>query len=889
MSRPMRILITGVIPLKLSSGHKRARRFYQMVKLVNEKLIFRYEKERNSGLLTFKKYEALAREILPEFETGHWHADEKGSNRYYDRGVNILHLIGIPQKNLAHMASEVELEIGEPLQKGSIEERGQKYFIDPRLQKKVAAERDDHYLQAEGRLRANRRLGESLYVVHYDPYAEKFADETIDIADLLSEAELDSLGLTKKSRYATQRANFQKQRNTVSLEAQVQDGKLRARAARLAGLGFRRFTYAWFKVSKSKCQDLKLRDTFLQTQRLYVITDEDVTNIECSPTSEEATFFYNALLNADRALHRNPVFRLYGSLQKDEFETLFGLPPGSVKKKVRKRDLKPYLTLDYTARLTGLSMEPDDDGIVPARYAAIPIPSVSVGNVTYINNYLQGKEILAELEKSITDLPESRVFFIWVRALEDLAEKTHNLDDRVRYLVLHHYSTGKTYFIDLFRILTAGKTDIIQQLQRIFDKSLVAGWDLQQSGALLKAQHNLTISNPYCLKVALDYLSRATGEGFENVKREFMDGLPKAVYSDWKAPRTAIIDRESLVACCAYQENLFKDTVKLFRLNPLLPEECGLITQLGVGDGHFELEMGLLTVIVAAVSAGVDFNGRKHAYFNQIGAITGRLSSVNPNVMGISREERGEVKAKYNYVLLCADYSQIEPRIAASYAGEEALQQVFRDGKDIYREIASSLFHIAPEKVDTQTRSKVKTMFLGLLYGMGGNALQNRLADQGIETTLSEAKELISKFKSTYPKLGGLIDEAGKLAREQKKVSGLVTVHTMTGRSIAIDAATAEESELRAHNFNHIIQGTGADILKRAAVEFHRRVREEGLRAQIVNLIHDEILVEVLREDRDRARELLVDVMETVGREVIGIDTPVECGVGSNWRIAKGE
>ncbi|HQN28663.1 MAG TPA: hypothetical protein PLT43_08880, partial [Mesotoga sp.] len=210
-----------------------------MMKLVNEKLIFRYEKERNPGLLTFKKYEALAREILPEFETGHWHADEKGSNRYYDRGVNILHLIGIPQKNLAHMASEVELEIGEPLQKGSIEERGQKYFIDPRLQKKVAAERDDHYLQAEGRLRANRRLGESLYVVHYDPYAEKFADETIDIADLLSEAELDSLGLTKKSRYATQRANFQKQRNTVSLEAQVQDGKLRARAARLAGLGFR--------------------------------------------------------------------------------------------------------------------------------------------------------------------------------------------------------------------------------------------------------------------------------------------------------------------------------------------------------------------------------------------------------------------------------------------------------------------------------------------------------------------------------------------------------------------------------------------------------------------------------------------------------------------------
>ena len=75
--------------------------------------------------------------------------------------------------------------------------------------------------------------------------------------------------------------------------------------------------------------------------------------------------------------------------------------------------------------------------------------------------------------------------------------------------------------------------------------------------------------------------------------------------------------------------------------------------------------------------------------------------------------------------------------------------------------------------------------------------------------------------------------------------------------------------------------------MKLAAVEFHRRIREEGLRAQIVNLIHDEILVEVSREERDRVREVLVDVMETIGREVLGVETPVTCGVGSNWRIAK--
>jgi len=180
-------------------------------------------------------------------------------------------------------------------------------------------------------------------------------------------------------------------------------------------------------------------------------------------------------------------------------------------------------------------------------------------------------------------------------------------------------------------------------------------------------------------------------------------------------------------------------------------------------------------------------------------------------------------------------------------------------------------------------------MFLGLLYGMGARALQKRLLDRGIDVTISEAKELIINFKNTYTKLGGLIDESGKLAAEQKKAGGMITVRTMLGRPITIDSAVAEESELRAHNFNHIVQGTGADILKRAVIEFHRRTREEGLRAQIVNLIHDEILIEVLREDRDRAREILVDVMETVGREVTGIETPVTCGVGSNWRIAKGE
>ncbi|HNS35454.1 MAG TPA: DNA polymerase, partial [Mesotoga sp.] len=155
------------------------------------------------------------------------------------------------------------------------------------------------------------------------------------------------------------------------------------------------------------------------------------------------------------------------------------------------------------------------------------------------------------------------------------------------------------------------------------------------------------------------------------------------------------------------------------------------------------------------------------------------------------------------------------------------------------------------------------------------------------DVTISEAKELIINFKNTYTKLGGLIDQAGKLAAEQKKAGGMITVKTLTGRPITLDAAVAEESELRAHNFNHIIQGTGADILKLAAVEFQRRIRQAGLRAQIVNLIHDEILVEVSREDRDRVREVLVNVMEMVGREVLGVETPVTCGVGSNWRIAK--
>ena len=920
----VRVVISGVLPLRNGSGFPRAKRFLSLIDLINLRLQTRYALgSPKSGLLIHKRYEELAKKSLPDFEVGHWHFDEKGSNRYFNEGVSILHLAGIPQRNLAIMEAELKLSKKQTLTKGVTSYKGQKLSIDPSLQKFIAAERDDHYLQAEGRLRAHRRAGERLFVIYYDPYAEKFADEIIDIADLLSETELEELRMTVKSRYSTQLESFEVSRKERIEAADARDSSLRFKAIRLAGLGFRHFTYSWFEVSERKCQNLKLRDIFLQTQRLYVSTDEDVTTVKCSLTPEEAPLFYDTLLKADRALHRNPVFRLYGNLQKDEFESLFGLNPGSVKGKVRKIDLKPYLTLDYTARLTGLSPEPDEDGIVPAKYAAVPIPSVSVGNVIYINNYFQGKQILAELEQSITEKPDSRMFLIWVQPLEDLADETHDPANRVRYLLLHHPSTGKTYFIDLFRILTAGKSDIIRQLQTIFDKSLIVGCDLQLSGVLLKAQQNLNLSNPYCLKVALNYLSRATGKSFKYMEKDFLGKLPRAVYSDWKTPRTTISDRESLVACCKYQEQLFRDIVKRFRENSLISRGDTLISKLELGDSYFELEMSLLPALVEASSAGIKVDkeelerllvqqtaldsteGRStlvgilqsceaskpmlHAYFKQIASITGRLSSVNPNIMGIDREFHRFVLSRSGHVLLSADYSQIEPRIAASYAGEEALLQVFREGKDIYIEIASSLFQIAPDSVDTETRSKIKTMFLGLLYGMGGTTLQKRLSDQGIDTTVSEAKELITKFKSIYPKLGGLIDQAGKLAGEQKKSGGMITVKTLTGRPITLDAAVVEESELRAHNFNHIIQGTGADILKLAAVEFHRRTREEGLRAQIVNLIHDEILVEVLREDRDKTREILVDVMESVGRRIIGIATPVKCGVGSNWRIAKGE
>ncbi len=918
----VRVVISGVLPLRNGSGFPRAKRFLSLIDLINLRLQTRYALgSPKSGLLIHKRYEELAKKSLPDFEVGHWHFDEKGSNRYFNEGVSILHLAGIPQRNLAIMEAELKLSKKQTLTKGVTSYKGQKLSIDPSLQKFIAAERDDHYLQAEGRLRAHRRAGERLFVIYYDPYAEKFADEIIDIADLLSETELEELRMTVKSRYSTQLESFEVSRKERIEAADARDSSLRFKAIRLAGLGFRHFTYDWFEVSERKCQNLKLRDIFLQTQRLYVSTDEDVTTVKCSPTSEDATFFYNVLLKADRALHGNPVFRLYGKLQKDDFESLFGLNPGSVRGKVRKIDLKPYLTLDYTARLTGLSPEPDEDGIVPAKYAAVPIPSVSVGNVIYINNYFQGKQILAELEQSITEKPDSRMFLIWVQPLEDLADETHDPANRVRYLLLHHPSTGKTYFIDLFRILTAGKSDIIRQLQTIFDKSLIVGCDLQLSGVLLKAQQNLNLSNPYCLKVALNYLSRATGKSFKYMEKDFLGKLPRAVYSDWKTPRTTISDRESLVACCKYQEQLFRDIVKRFRENSLISRGDTLISKLELGDSYFELEMSLLPALVEASSAGIKVDkeelerllvtqtaldsteGRStlvgilqsceaskpmlHAYFKQIASITGRLSSVNPNIMGIDREFHRFVLSRSGHVLLSADYSQIEPRIAASYAGEEALLQVFREGKDIYIEIASSLFQIAPDSVDTETRSKIKTMFLGLLYGMGAKALQKRLLDQGIDVTISEAKELIINFKNTYTKLGGLIDQAGKLAAEQKKAGGMITVKTLTGRPITLDAAVAEESELRAHNFNHIIQGTGADILKLAAVEFQRRIRQAGLRAQIVNLIHDEILVEVSREDRDRVREVLVNVMEMVGREVLGVETPVTCGVGSNWRIAK--
>jgi len=275
--------------------------------------------------------------------------------------------------------------------------------------------------------------------------------------------------------------------------------------------------------------------------------------------------------------------------------------------------------------------------------------------------------------------------------------------------------------------------------------------------------------------------------------------------------------------------------------------------------------------------------GRIHTSFNQTVAATGRLSSSDPNLQNIPiRSEEGRrirqaFIASPECLLLSVDYSQIELRILAHYSQDEHLLDAFLENADVHRRTAAEMFGIPPHEVTPEMRRQAKTINFGIIYGMGPFGLAQRLYISN-----KMAKAAIDRYFEKYRGVRTFIDSVIETARQAG------CTETLLGRKRAVPELQSRNRTIRQQGerlaINTPIQGTAADLIKKAMLDVDRALREKGLRAAMLLQVHDELLFEVPREELDAARELIRERMEGVWQ--LSVPLVVDMGWGENWTAA---
>lgn len=280
-----------------------------------------------------------------------------------------------------------------------------------------------------------------------------------------------------------------------------------------------------------------------------------------------------------------------------------------------------------------------------------------------------------------------------------------------------------------------------------------------------------------------------------------------------------------------------------------------------------------------------DAHGRVHTTFRQTGTATGRLSSTEPNLQNIPvRTELGRELRRYflsenrDYVIVDADYSQIELRLLAAVSGDENLCEAFREGADIHTSTAAAVFGVPRDCVTPEMRKRAKAVNFGIMYGIGAFSLAD---DIGVSR--QEAQAFIDRYLGQFPRVDAYLKQTIASAYE----NGYVT--TLFGRRRYI-AELAGKNKMQQKfgervAMNSPIQGTAADLIKLAMIRVHRRLREEGLDARLILQVHDELLIESNRTCADRAQEILRTEMESAAH--LSVPLTVEIHAGDTWFAAK--
>ena len=312
---------------------------------------------------------------------------------------------------------------------------------------------------------------------------------------------------------------------------------------------------------------------------------------------------------------------------------------------------------------------------------------------------------------------------------------------------------------------------------------------------------------------------------------------------------------------------------KIIHLHPIVPKVL-----------EYRTLAKLYTNYAVGLQEEIREDGKIHTIFTQTLTRTGRLSSIEPNLQNIparsdySKLIRKAFVPEENSYLLSSDYSQVELRIFAHMSKEKNLIQAFVDGKDIHTKTASDIFHVKEEDVTKDMRRNAKAVNFGILYGISGFGLSE---DLGID--IKEAKGFIDNYLETYP---GIMDY---MEEEKNKAYKYGYVKTLMNRKRVIEELNNKNYMIRSSGeriaLNTPIQGTAADILKKAMVEIYQEFNNRKLKSKMLIQVHDELVFNVQKEELEEVKDIVRNIMENTFQ----LDVPLKVDIeyGDNWYEAK--
>jgi DNA polymerase-1 len=275
--------------------------------------------------------------------------------------------------------------------------------------------------------------------------------------------------------------------------------------------------------------------------------------------------------------------------------------------------------------------------------------------------------------------------------------------------------------------------------------------------------------------------------------------------------------------------------------------------------------------------------GRVHTCYGQAIAVTGRLSSNNPNLQNIPvRTERGrEIRKAFvprnsDHLIISADYSQIELRIVAGISGDKTMSEAFRHGKDIHTATASKVFNVSEGDVTKEMRYKAKSVNFGIIYGQGAFGLAENI---GVSRT--EAKEIIDQYKKEFSGIQKYMDDMIQFC----KTNGYV--QTLMGRKRWLKDINSSNFTVRGYAernaINSPIQGTAADMIKLAMINVHKEFQKNNFKSKMILQVHDELVFDAYKPEIETIKPIIIECMKNAMKLPNDVPVEAEIGVGENW------